>query len=154
VSSKWLWVLLLACAHAPPRATSFGKRVGLGELVGDPEATGAVKDALSDAFELDGPNPELHLHVHATTSGFDEAVLQQRSSDPQLGTLPRLFRRVQTMRATLRMVDDASGEELALGVYEVMEKGPEQPQGARSSDDLAIILARRVVRTFVETHHF
>jgi hypothetical protein len=71
-----------------------------------------------------------------------------------MGGGSRMFRRVQTMRATLRLVDDASGEVLALGVYDMLEKGPERPQTAQPSDDLAIILARRVVRTFVETHHF
>jgi hypothetical protein len=148
---KWLCLLLaVACAHAPPRATVFGKKVGLGELVGDPESKAVLKDALSEAFELEGGNPELHLHVDAATSGFDEPVLSLHQNDAVTMGQQRVVRRVQTMRATLRLVEDATGDVLALGVYEVLEKGPDRPVGARESDDLAIILARRVVRAFIE----
>lgn len=147
-------LLVVACAHAPPRATVLGgKRVGLGELVGDSEVKAVLKDAIAESFELDSANPQLHLHVDATMSGFDEPVnvLGQGVSARQ-PNMPVQYRRVQTMRATLRLVEDATGEVLATGVYELMEKGPERPREARATDELGIILARRVVRAFIEEH--
>ena len=148
-----LLVLAVACAHAPLKESVFGKRVGLGEVVGDRDATAALKDALNETFAFELPNPQLHLHVDASTSGFDEPVQSMQVTDGKTPTQPRMMQRVQTMRATLRLVDDGSGEVVALGVYEVMEKGPERPPGAMASDDLTTILARRVVRKFVEQNH-
>ncbi|MBK7857166.1 MAG: hypothetical protein IPJ65_00825 [Archangiaceae bacterium] len=151
---KRLWpvlVLLVACAHAgPPRATTFGKKVGLGEMVGAPDVIEPLRDALGEVFDLTQPNPELHLHVDAATGGFDEAVLQPRAGE--VVGQQRLVRRVQTLRATIRLVEDATGEVRALGVYDLVEKGPDRPIDARPNDDLAIILARRVVRSFVESN--
>ena len=147
-------LLLAACAHAPPKATVLGgKRVGLGELVGDNEVKALLKDALAERFELDSPSPQLHLHVDATMSSFDEPVnVMGQTSNPQAPLLPPMYRRVATMRATLRLVEDASGEVLATGVYDVLEKGPERPRDSRAGDELGVILARRVVRAFIEEH--
>ena len=38
--------------------------------------------------------------------------------------------------------------------YESVEKGPEQPQDARTSDDLAVLAARHIVHAYVEGHRF
>jgi hypothetical protein len=143
---------LVACTHAPPKATVMGKRVGLGELRGDAETKSLMKDALLERFELtEEQTAELHLHADVTMSGYDEPVMNAGPVlSPQAPSMPRLYRRVETMRATLRLVNDGTSEEVAVGVYEVMEKGPERPMGSRGGDELGIILARRVVRLFID----
>ena len=149
-----LGVMALACAHAPPKATVLGgKRVGLGELVGDDEVKAVMKDAIAERFDLGASDtPELHLHVDASMSAFDEPVMMTTSGTPPGGMMPMQYRRVQTLRATLRLVEDATGAVLAVGVYDLLEKGPERPRDSRAGDELGTILARRVVRQFIEQH--
>ena len=138
-----------ACVHHTPRATVLGgKRVGLGQLEGDADVKAVLKDALAERFELESQNPELHLHVDATMSAFDEPVVST-ALNPQPQMLP-LYRKVQTLRATLRLVNDGTGEVVALGVYELMEKGPERPRDTRAGEEMGIILARRAVQLFIE----
>jgi hypothetical protein len=145
-----LLLLALACAHTPPRATVLGKRVGLGELVADAETKAVLKDALAERFELDPEKAELHLHLEASMSGADEPVMRTPSSGAQSPMMPMVYRRVQSLRVTIRLVEDATGEVRALGIYELQERGPERPMGSHSSDELGVILARRAVRAFIE----
>lgn len=144
-------LLLCACVHATPRATTLGKKVGLGEVRALADTKALIEDALRERFELVGDETaELHLHVDATLSGFDQPLSTGAISDPRAGALTRLYRRVETLRATVRLVRDATGEELAVGIYELSETGPERPMGTTGADELGTILARRLVRTFIE----
>ena len=150
VGSAALLVAAAACVHHTPRVTVLGKRVGLGELRGDNEVKSLLKDALAERFELDAENAELHFHIDASLSGFDEQVVSQLvNPQPPMMTV---YRRVETLRATVRLVRDATGEVLALSVYELQEKGPERPRDSRAGDELGIILARRAVRMFIDQH--
>jgi len=151
---KRLAVLLLAvgCSHVTPKATVLGKRVALGELQGSGDAKTMMEEAVKERFELDAEKAELHLHVEASTSTFDEPVYRPPSANLQPQAMPMMVRKVQTLKVTFRLVEDATGTEKAVGMYELQERGPERPMGSQASDDLGVILSRRAVQTFIEEH--
>ncbi len=145
-------LLLVACTHVTPKPTVLGKRVGLGEVSGSADAQSMMKEAIAERFELDPEKAELHLHVEASTTSFDEPVFRPPSASPQPQAMPMQVRKVQTLKVTLRLVEDASGTEKVVGQYELQERGPERPMGSQASDDLGVILSRRAVRAFIDEH--
>lgn len=145
-------LLLVACTHVTPKATVLGKRLALGELVGAADAQAMMKEAIAERFELDPAKAELHLHVEASMSTFDEQVFRAPTASPQPQAMPMAVRRVQTLKVTLRLIEDATGSEKAVGMYELQERGAERPMGSQASDDLGVILTRRAVGAFIEEH--
>jgi hypothetical protein len=148
-----LCAVVIACVHTPSRSFE-GRTVGWGEVLGDPEGTALMREAAAELIHAgDAGEPELLLHVEATTSGRDEPVLSPSGSLPQLPMTPMTYRRVQRMRATLRLVT-RDGAAVAEGTYEETETGPDRPPNAQATDDLGVILSRRIVRTFLEQHGY
>ncbi|MBL8957344.1 MAG: hypothetical protein JNK82_41610 [Myxococcaceae bacterium] len=146
-----LLLALVACAHVTPKATVLGKRVGVGELTGSDEVKTLMREALAERFELDD-KAELHLHVEGSLNSFDETVFRNPSLGLQSTNMQAAVQRVQTLKVTIRLVEDASGTEKAVGMYELQEKGAERPRNSQANDDLGVVLTRRAVRAFIDEH--